>query len=132
MSTTSALPQVLIAEDQPKIRERLLAQLHGLGVSPRVTTTGFETLKAVERYRPDLILLDGLLPEMHGFEIARAVRRLDRNYRPRIAIITAIYKGTRYENEACLKYGIDDYLLKPVSTIDVAKLVVRARREKNS
>jgi DNA-binding response OmpR family regulator len=49
--------------------------------------------------RPDLILLDGLLPEMYGFKIARFIRRIDANYRPHIAIMTAIYKHMRYQNE---------------------------------
>ena len=124
--------EVLVAEDEPKLRERLVAQLHALGVSPRVTSKGYETLQAVEQHRPDLILLDGLLPEMHGFEIARFIRRMDRDYSPRIAIVTAIYKHIRYQNEAKLKYGIDDYLLKPVDDLELAKLVVHARREKHS
>ena len=52
--------------------------------------------------------------EMHGFEIARAVRALDRDYHPRIVIITGIYKSTQYQNDAQLRYGINDYLIKPV------------------
>src|SRR3954463_10543241 len=80
-------PTVLLAEDEPKLRERLVAQLHALGISPRATSKGYETLQAVEQHRPDLILLDGLLPEMHGFEIARFIRKMDNEYRPRIAIV---------------------------------------------
>jgi two-component system, OmpR family, alkaline phosphatase synthesis response regulator PhoP len=125
-------PTVLIAEDEPKLRERLIAQLHALGISPRVTSKGYETLRVVEQHRPDLVLLDGLMPEMHGFEIARFIRRMDSHYRPRIAIVTAIYKNIRYQNEARLKYGIDDYLTKPVDTFELANVVVRARREKAS
>jgi len=125
-------PSVLLAEDEPKLRERLVAQLHAIGIAPRVTSRGYETLQAVERHRPDLILLDGLLPEMHGFEIARFIRKMDTDYRPRIAIVTAIYKHLRYQNDARLKYGIDDYLIKPVDDLALAKVVVRARPEKSS
>jgi CheY-like chemotaxis protein len=124
--------QVLIAEDEPKLRERLIAQLHAQGISPRVTSTGYETIRAVDQFRPDLILLDGLMPEMHGFEIARFIRKMDRDYRPRIAIVTAIYKQVRYQNEARLKYGIDDYLIKPVDDAALANLIARAETEKLS
>src|SRR5207248_182471 len=110
-------PEVLIAEDEPKLRELLVAQVQAQGIVPRVTATGYETLFAVDEYRPDLILLDGLLPQMHGFEIARFIRKMDCDYRPRIAIVTGIYKGVRYQNEARLKYGIDDYLVKPVDDL---------------
>jgi response regulator RpfG family c-di-GMP phosphodiesterase len=57
------------------------------------------------------------------FEVARFVRALDPAYRPRIAIITAIYKDTRYQNEARLKYGVDHYLVKPVTRDQVASAV---------
>jgi DNA-binding response OmpR family regulator len=124
--------KVLIAEDEPKLRERLIAQLHAQGISPRATSTGYETLRAVDQFRPDLILLDGLLPEMHGFEIARFIRNMDRDYRPRIAIVTAIYKSVRYQNEARLKYGINDYLMKPVDDALLAKLIATASKEKCS
>lgn len=123
--------KVLIAEDEPKLRERLIMQLHAQGISPRATSTGYETLRAVDQFRPDLVLLDGLLPEMHGFEIARFIRNMDHDYRPRIAIVTAIYKNVRYQNEARLKYGIDDYLVKPVDDAALAKLIARANMEKH-
>ena len=71
--------------------------------------------------------LDGLLPQMHGFEIARFVRRIDRGYRPHIAMMTAIYKNVRYQNEARLKYGIDDYILKPLQPEALAALVDRVQ-----
>jgi CheY-like chemotaxis protein len=118
---------VLIAEDTAKLREELVAQLTALGIEPSVAKSGFEALKLVQQGRPDLILLDGLLPEMHGFEIARAVRKLDKDYHPRIVLITAIYKGVHYQNEARLKYGIDDYLIKPVSKQALADLVEKTR-----
>jgi DNA-binding response OmpR family regulator len=85
-----------------------------MGIDILTAKSGYEAIRVVGEERPDLILLDGLLPEMHGFEIARFIRRMDADYRPYIAIMTAIYKHTRYQNEARLKYGIDDYLIKPV------------------
>ena len=120
---------VLIAEDEKKQRWRLIEQFDALGIVPLTATSGFEAIRVAQANRPDLILLDGLLPEMHGFEIARFIRQIDRDYRPRIAILTAIYKHIRYQNEARLKYGIDEYLIKPLEADALAALVERVKEQ---
>lgn len=114
-------------EDSDKLREQLVSFLKVLGIEAAAARTGLEALGQVVRDRPDLILLDALLPEMHGFEVARSIRGIDPGYRPRIALITGIYKGTQYQNEARLKFGIDEYLLKPI-TIDVLREVIKRAR----
>lgn len=123
----AATPSVLIAEDERKLRGWLTDQFLALGIVPMTAAGGYEAIRIAGESRPDLILLDGLLPQMHGFEIARFVRRIDRAYRPHIAIMTAIYKNVRYQNEARLKYGIDDYILKPLQPEALAALVVRVK-----
>jgi DNA-binding response OmpR family regulator len=125
----AVLPTVLIVEDERKLRWSLIEQFRALNIAPFTASSGFEALRIASESRPDLILLDGLLPEMHGFEIARFIRHIDADYHPHIAIMTAIYKHTRYQNEARLKYGIDDYLIKPVSASLLAGLVRRVQAE---
>ena len=122
-----ALPTVLVVEDERKLRWSLIEQFGAMGIDVLTASSGYEAIRVAGEKRPDLILLDGLLPEMHGFEIARFIRRIDVDYRPHIAIMTAIYKHTRYQNEARLKYGIDDYLIKPVLPQSLAGLVRRAQ-----
>jgi DNA-binding response OmpR family regulator len=117
------LPTTLIVEDDRKLRVRMTEQLIELGIIPAIAASGYEGVRMAGAMRPELILIDGLLPEMHGFEVARFVRALDPNYRPRIVMITAIYKNVRYHNEARLKYGIDDYIIKPVSDAALAEIV---------
>ena len=125
--TAAALPAVLIVEDERKLRWSLIEQFRAIGIEALTASSGYEAIRVAGESRPDLILLDGLLPEMHGFEIARFIRRIDGGYRPHIAIMTAIYKHTRYQNEARLKYGIDDYLIKPVLPQSLAGLVRRVQ-----
>jgi len=127
VDTPAALPVVLIVEDERKLRWSLIEQFQALGIEALTAKSGYEAIRVAGESRPDLILLDGLLPEMHGFEIARFIRRIDADYRPHIAIMTAIYKHTRYQNEARLKYGIDDYLIKPVLPQALAGLVRRVQ-----
>jgi DNA-binding response OmpR family regulator len=123
----AVLPTVLIVEDERKLRWSLIEQFRTMGIEALTASSGYEAIRVAGESRPDLILLDGLLPEMHGFEIARFIRRIDADYRPHIAIMTAIYKHTRYQNEARLKYGIDDYLIKPLLPQSVAGLVRRVQ-----
>lgn len=115
--------RVLIAEDERKTREFLVSILQKAGCDTMVANAGFEAVKVAQERRPQIILLDGLLPEMHGFEIARFVRGIEREYRPRIVIVTAVYKHTRYQSEAKLRYGVDQYLVKPVTREQIANVV---------
>jgi DNA-binding response OmpR family regulator len=127
IALSAALPTVLIVEDDRKLRWSLIESFRTMNIAPFTASGGYEAIRMAGESRPDLILLDGLLPEMHGFEIARFIRRIDLQYRPHIAIMTAIYKHTRYQNEAKLKYGIDDYLIKPVPAQLLAGLVRRVQ-----
>ena len=115
--------RVLIAEDEKKTREFLVTLLEKIGCETSVAVAGFEAVKVVQEKRPQLVLLDGLLPEMHGFEVARFVRGVDANYRPRIVLVTAVYKHSRYQSEAKLKYGVDQYLVKPVTREQIANAI---------
>ncbi len=118
--------RVLIAEDERKTRAMLVEIILSLGCEPIVASSGLEAIRQIQAKQPEVLLLDGLLPEMHGFEIARFARSLDAEYRPRIVVITAIYKRERYEKEA-LQFGVDAYLTKPVNRDTVAeRSLVRA------
>jgi DNA-binding response OmpR family regulator len=123
----ATLPSVLIVEDERKQRASLVDAFEAMNIQALTASSGYEALRIASECRPDLILVDGLLPEMHGFEISRFIRRIDADYHPRIALMTAIYKHTRYQNEAKLKYGVDDYLIKPVHPQMLAGLVRRAQ-----
>jgi len=115
--------RVLIAEDENKTRAILSEMLRELGCETVEAGSGFEAVKLVQEHRPEVLLLDGLLPEMHGFEVARFVRSMAPAYRPRIVIITAVYKSQKYRSEAKLQFGVDHYLIKPVSKEAVAEAV---------
>ncbi len=106
---------VLVVEDERKQLERLVGLLEAMGLQTLTARAGHEAIKVANEQRPDVIMLDGLLPEMHGFEIARLIRAMSSDYVPRIVMMTGVYKNLRYQNEARLKYGINDYLIKPIT-----------------
>lgn len=117
------IQRVLIVEDQRQMRETLVRQVAGFGSATFEASTAYEALKVTQEERPDVILIDALLPQMHGFELARFIRALDPSYSPRLVIVTSIYKKVIYRNEAKLKYGIDHYLIKPVEQAALAEVL---------
>jgi CheY-like chemotaxis protein len=115
--------RVLIAEDERKTREFIASVVDSIGCEALPARAGMEAIRLATERRPQLLLLDGLLPEMAGFEISRFVRTMDAAYRPRIVMVTAVYKDNRYRSEAKLKYGVDQYLVKPVTADQIANAI---------
>jgi len=116
-------PLALIVDDDRFVRARLVEHLGGHGLQTLESKTAYEAIQAAAVHRPQLILLDGLLPQMHGFEVARMINALDVGYKPKIVMMTAIYKHIRYRNEARLKYGIANYLVKPILLNELDKIL---------
>ncbi len=124
--------RVLLAEDEPRTREILTEILTKLGCRVTVAVPGLDALRKTHEERPNVLLLDGLMPEMHGFEVARCVRSIEASYRPRIVVLTAVYKNTRYQNEARMKYGVDGYLVKPVTPEQIGDAVFGSERNQSA
>lgn len=116
-------PLALIVDDDRLLRARLTEHLGMSGFQTAESKTAYEAIQAAAIRRPSLILLDGLLPQMHGFEVARMINAIHVDYHPRIVLMTAIYKHIRYRNEAKLKYGITDYLVKPIDFAELDQLL---------
>jgi CheY-like chemotaxis protein len=114
--------RVLVAEDDDKTREILATLLEDLGCESFIARGGLEAIRLANENHPQVIFLDGLMPEMHGFEAARIIRQ-NAGYTPRIIMLTGVYKNTKYRNEAKLRYGIDGYLIKPVSREEFASAI---------
>lgn len=116
--------KVLIAEDNELVRGAAVEYLTRDGHTVLEATRGYEAVKMAREHRPEVIILDGLMPDMHGFEIARFIRGLADSYEPRIILMTAIHKGSQDRSEAKLRYGIDHYLIKPLTYAGVRSAVV--------
>jgi len=119
---------VLVVEDNNRQRTQLIDQLKRMDISVHAATNAHEAIQVAALERPDVVLLDGLLPGMHGFEVARFLRHMDIAYRPFIVLNTAIYKALRYRNEARLKYGVDMYVEKPLGEQKLAHIFETAAK----
>jgi DNA-binding response OmpR family regulator len=113
--------KVLIADDEPNIVTALEFLLERNGYEVYIARNGDAALKLVEQHRPDLVLLDVMMPVMSGFEVCQRMR--ERADWRDIKIIMLTAKGRDVEISKGLSIGADSYITKPFSTQElVAKI----------
>jgi adenylate cyclase len=115
-------PWVLVVDDNPTNIDIIATRLASHGYHILTAADGAEALAAVHEHKPDLILLDVMMPKMDGIEVCRALKA-DTSL-PFIPIILVTAKGDTRDIIAGLDAGGDEYLTKPV---DTASLVARVR-----
>ena len=106
--------RVLVVEDDEGIREMLKYNLTSAGFSVHEARDGATGLRTARTARPDLILLDLMLPGMSGFDFCRALRRTSR-----VPIIMITAKDAEIDKIVGLELGADDYITKPFSVREV-------------
>ena len=89
---------------------------------------GLAALRIVEKQRPDILILDGHMPELDGLEVCRRTKAIDPSYSPRTMIVTAVFKALWYRHQALSEIGIDEYLTKPVRMDELLARVERLAR----
>ncbi|UTI66834.1 response regulator transcription factor [Paraconexibacter antarcticus] len=110
---------VLVVDDEPTIGEVVARYLERAGYETHIALDGTSAVATNARVRPDLIVLDLMLPGIDGLEVMRRVREA-RERRPAIILLTA--KGEEADRITGLRLGADDYVVKPFSP---AELVAR-------
>jgi DNA-binding response OmpR family regulator len=114
--------RILVVDDEPHIRRVLEAMLGKEGFDVHSAGDGEEGLRAIAAGGVDLVILDLLMPDIHGLEVLAKIRSdPDRGSTP-VIILTA--KGQDTDREAALTGGADDFMTKPFSP---KKLVARIR-----
>jgi len=113
--------KVLIADDEPNIVTALEFLLERNGYEVYIARNGDAALKLIEQHRPDLVLLDVMMPVKSGFEVCQRMR--ERADWRDIKIIMLTAKGRDVEISKGLSIGADSYITKPFSTQElVAKI----------
>jgi two-component system, OmpR family, response regulator ResD len=107
---------VLVVDDEPTIAEIVARYLDRAGYRTRVARDGREAIELAETERPDLVVLDLMLPRMDGLEVMRRLRERDRD---RIAVILLTAKGDESDRVIGLRLGADDYVVKPFSPVEL-------------
>ncbi len=115
--------RVLVVDDEPEIRLLVERTLSAKGFKVDTAADGEEALKKIGALLPDLVLLDAMLPRMHGFEVCRTSRSDPRTRQVPIIIMTAVYRGWRFAQDARETYGAEDYIEKPFRIDDLLRRV---------
>ncbi|MDP2241712.1 MAG: response regulator [Burkholderiales bacterium] len=122
MKSETRNPQrVLIAEDEPSIVLSLEFLLQGAGYEVTTARDGTAALRMAESTRPDLIVLDIMLPLLDGFEVCRQIRANALLGHTRILMLTA--RGHQRAVEKSLTLGADAYMTKPFSTRELVLII---------
>lgn len=122
---------VLIVDDDPKTRGNLRSILEALSHCVREAGNGREALPLVEQFKPDLMIIDIVMPEMDGLETIRFLRR--KGYRmPIIAMPVRADSAEKRYSDFAKSFGADEVLLKPFVESDVLEVVRRTLGENGS
>ena len=116
---SSGDPTILVAEDEESFIEALELGLTREGFGVEIARDGLEALEQFQKVRPDLILLDLMLPKMSGIDVCRTIRSTSQ-----VPIIMVTAKSAEIDTVVGLEVGADDYVTKPYS---MRELVARIR-----
>lgn len=100
--------KILIVDDEQPISRLLMYQLHELGYQVSQASDGFQALQRFQRERPDLVLLDVMMPGMSGWDVCRQIRTVSQ-----VPIIMLTAKSAEVDVVSGLEAGADDYIAKP-------------------
>jgi two-component system KDP operon response regulator KdpE len=111
-------PLVLVADDEPRITKLVSIALSEEGLRVVTASNGSEALRKAEEYRPDIVLLDIVMPDLDGIEVMRQLRE----QRP-VPVILLTAKGSTADKAMGLDLGADDYIAKPFHPDELAARV---------
>lgn len=121
------IPHILICDDQPAIHDTIKAYLDYEGFTCCSAYNGIDSIRLWKEEKPDLILLDIMMPDMNGLEVCKEIRKTSA-----VPIIMLTAKGEEIDRVLGLEFGSDDYIVKPFSTREmIARIKAVLRRTEN-
>ncbi len=121
--------KILVIDDDPRNRKLVEKYLSMIGYQVFQAEDGFSGLMAARQYKPDLILLDIIMPGMNGFQVCQTLRGDPETANIPIVIVTALYETE--QRIAALESGADDFLTKPFSIYELGARVKSLLRIKH-
>ncbi len=122
--------KILVVEDEPDIRELVRYNLEQSGFDVVESADGDRVLELVDEERPNLMILDLMLPNADGFDICKMLRQRPRSARLPIVMLTA--KAAEVDRVLGLEFGADDYITKPFSPRELVARVKAVLRRSES
>jgi len=116
-----ASDRILIVDDNAANRELLEAYLATVECEIETAIDGLDALEKVQSFRPDLILLDVMMPKLSGFEVCKKIKENPQTSRMMVLMVTAL--NELGDIERAVSAGTDDFLSKPVNKLELIKRV---------
>ena len=120
-SSSTATSRILIADDNEPNRELLEVYLADVDCEIATAIDGADTLEKVASFKPDIILLDIMMPKLSGFEVCQQLKADPTTRQTMVLMVTAL--GELGDIERAVEAGTDDFLSKPVNKIELVKRV---------
>lgn len=121
---------IVVVDDEPSIRELLVASLHFAGFEVETAASGSQAVDVIERMKPDLIVMDVMLPDIDGFTVTRRIRQ--NGIKVPVLFLTA--RDDTQDKIMGLTVGGDDYVTKPFSLEEVVariRAILRRTQEQD-
>jgi DNA-binding response OmpR family regulator len=115
--------KILIIDYEPRGIKQLNDPLESAGYEIRIAKDGVSGIEMFKQEKPDLVLIEAMLPKRHGFEVAQELKQTDHGRHTPVVIVTSVYKGRKYRSQAIHQYGCDEYLEKPVAPAKLLETV---------
>lgn len=113
--------RILVADDDRFMREMLRMILDRAGYDVTFAEDGKAAVEKAADQKPDLVLSDGLLPKLHGFEACKAIKAFDNP--PKVVLLTGVYTKPTYKHQVIEQYGADAILHKPFKAEDLLSCI---------
>ncbi|MFO0866041.1 MAG: response regulator [Gemmataceae bacterium] len=125
-------PKILVVDDEPQGAELLEAYLAGTDYDVEIAGDGDEALRKVREFKPDLVLLDVMMPKISGFEVCKRLKADPVTRDIVVFMVTAL--DQKADIERAVDVGTSDFLTKPVNKAELlirVKSALKARAEKD-
>ncbi len=116
--------KILIIDYEPRGIKQMYEPLKDAGYEILLAKDGVTGLEVFLKEKPDLVLIEAMLPKRHGFDVCLDMKRSEHGSTP-VVIVTSVYKGRKYRTQAIHQYQCDEYLEKPLASEKLLETVDR-------
>lgn len=122
--------KILVADDESSIREILSIQLARMGYEVLLAADGAEAVEMYAEQKPDLVILDVMMPRLNGLEACQRIRGLEKKSARRVPVIFLTARDTTHDKTSAALSGGDEFVPKPVSLQELRERVEAALNKK--
>jgi twitching motility two-component system response regulator PilH len=121
------MSKVLVVEDSPPQREMISALLTGIGLAVTSAGDGVEALEQMKTSRPDIVVLDIVMPRMNGYELCRRIKTDPKTQE--VPVVMCSTKGEEFDRYWGMRQGADAYIAKPFQPQELVGTVKQLLRK---